>query len=327
LAVCINGAATGQTSGFFRPFGEMDTKFEEPRIEEEALLKLGEFTPVERPINPDEYVLGPGDVLGVNIVTAENLLFTLRVNPTGDLLIPTVGIVRVAGLTLSDAINSIREFVIKNAYRNSIVDVTLVNVRTLRVLVVGAVQDPGFVLVTAADRVTEVITEAGGLHKYADEESIKVIRPDSSVQPISLKTFLLSGDLEQNPTLREGDWVEVPFLEDYRPGSEEFTTYNESAILVTGFVKRPGAFRYFPGYTVRDYIGMAGGVLETGTVRKVEVFRSDKPMNLGFADFVRPGDTIYIPSNIKYIFFGKGSMIQIISATAAMLLTYDRLTQ
>ena len=87
------------------------------------------------------------------------------------------------------------------------------------------------------------------------------------------------------------------------------------------------AFRYFPCYTVRDYIGMAGGVLETGTVKKVEVFRSEKPMNLSFADFVKPGDTVYIPPNIKYVFFGKGSMIQIISTTVAMLLTYDRLTQ
>ena len=327
LIICTNSPAIGQTSGFFRPFGEMDTKFEEPRIEQEALLKLGEFTPVERPINPDEYVLGPGDVIGINIVTAENLLFTLRVNPTGDLLIPTVGIVKVTGFTLSDAIKSIREFVIKNAYRNSVVDVTLVNVRTFRSLVVGAVQDPGFVLVTAADRVTEVISEAGGLHKYADEESVEVIRADGSVQPISLKTFLLFGDLEQNPMLQEGDRVEVPFLKEYRPGAEEFTTYNESAVLVTGFVKKPGAFRYFPGYTVRDYIGMAGGVLETGTVKKVEVFRSEKPMNLSFADFVKPGDTVYIPPNIKYVFFGKGSMIQIISTTVAMLLTYDRLTQ
>ncbi len=50
-------------------------------------------------------------------------------------------------------------------------------------------------------------------------------------------------------------------------------------------------------------------------------------MNLSFADFVKPGDTVYIPPNIKYVFFGKGSMIQIISTTVAMLLTYDRLTQ
>lgn len=325
LHLFLSGFLSAQPSGYFRPFGEMDTMFEEPRIEEKDLTRLVGFTPVEKPVDPDKYILGPGDVLGINIITGENLLFILRVNPTGDLLIPTVGIVTVAELTLSEAIESVRNFVWENAYPNSRVDLTLVDIRSFRVLVVGAIQEPGFVTITAVDRLTEVLEEAAGLHKYADEENIKIIRNGRDNQRVSLKTFLLDGDLSNNPTFQEGDYVEVPFLESYQPGAWEFTTFNESAVLITGFVKRPGAFRYFPAYTIRDYIGMAGGVLETGNIKKVKIHRYNKEINLGYNDFVKPGDTIYVPSNLRYVFFGKGSMIQIISATIALILTYDRL--
>ena len=319
--------ARAQGSGYFRAFGEMDTKFEEPRIEGPDLKALGEFTPIERPVDADSYILGPGDILGINIATTENLLLTLRVNPTGDLLIPSVGILRVAGLTLSDAIEFIKRFVTENAYRNSLVDVTLVDVRRFRILVVGGVQRPGFVTVTTTDRLTEVISEAAGLHKYSDEENIRIVRAGGDNEYVSLKAFLLDGDLANNPTFREGDHVEVPFLESYGPGAREFVTLNESAVLVTGFVNRPGAFRYFPGYTVRDYLGMAGGVQETGSTKNVSLHRSNKEIDIGFDDFVRPGDIIYIPPNVRYVLFGKGSMVQIVSTTVALLLTYDRLTR
>ena len=322
--ITITGA---QTSGFFRPFGEMDTKFEEPRIEDTLPKSLDEFTPIERPIDPESYILGPGDVLGVNIVITESYTYTLRVNPTGELLIPSVGILTVSGLSLAAAVDSIKNFISPNVGPVSFVDVTLVDVRQFLILVVGGVQDPGFVTITPADRLTDVITEAGGLHKYGDEEEIKVIRINGDIEHVSLKKFLLEGDLENNPTFQEGDYIEVPFQTNYKMGADDFTTFNESAVLVTGFVKRPGAFRYFPGYTVRDYIGMAGGVLETGTINRVTLYRSGEKQDAEFNEFAKPGDTLYIPSNFRYVFFGRGSMFQIISASVALLLTYDRLTK
>lgn len=320
--------AQPETSPRWRPFGEIETEFLELTIEEAKLPKyMEEFTPVEGPIDPDSYVLGPGDLLGISILTGENLTFVLRIGPTGDLLIPSVGIVKVAGLTLAEGIDHIRKSVTQNTYRNSVVDVTLINVRRFRLLTLGGVREPGFITATATDRLTEVISSAGGLHKYADEEKIKLVRASGQTEYVSLRAFLVDGSLADNPTFQEGDRIEVPFLEAYEHSAEESITYNESAILVTGFVNKPGAYRYFPGYTVRDYIGMAGGVEEMGSQKKVSVYRSNTVIHAEFGDPVEPGDTVYIPQNIRYVLFGRSSMLQVVAAAVAVLLTYQRLLE
>ena len=311
-----------QSSGYFRPFGEMDTKFEEPKIDTEDVLDIEEFIPLENPLVPDKYILGPGDVLGINIITTQNLLFRSQVNPTGDILIPTVGIVNVAGLTLSHSIELIRNYIIENVYLNSVVVVSLVNIRSFRLLIVGAIQHPGFVTVTPIDRLTDAISLANGLHKYADEEKIKIIRSNGASETISIKSFLLQGNLKNNPSFREGDQIEVPFLDNFQPQAESFTTFNESAILITGFVKRPGAFRYFPGYPVRDYIAMAGGVLETGTNKKFILYRNNEKFKLGFGDLVKPGDQIIVQENIKSKLLGNVSFVQALSSLLTIYLTY-----
>lgn len=327
VALAQNQSQT-QTSPRWRPFGEIETELLEPAIKEPRLPKyLEEFTSLEIPVDPDSYILGPGDLLGISIITGENSTLFLRIGPTGDLLIPAVGIVKVAGLTLASAATVIREYVTEQVYRNSKVDVTLVDVRTFKILAVGAVREPGFVTVASTDRLTEAIAEAGGLHKYANEEKIKVVRSNGSTERVSLKSFLLDGDLVNNPTFQEGDRIEVPFKETYRGGAEETMTFNESAILVTGFVTRPGAYRYFPGYTVRDYIGMAGGVDETGSIRKVDVFRSNREVEIGLNDFVAPGDTINIRQNLRYLLFGRTSVFQLVAASVALLVTYQRLLE
>lgn len=109
------------------------------------------------------------------------------------------------------------------------------------------------------DRLTEIVEEAGDSDRYADEERIQVTRSGSSqTETVSLKEFLMEGDVTQNPTFREDDRIEVPFLPGYSQEAEEFVTYNKNAVFVTGFVKYPGAFRYFPGYSVSDYIAWPG---------------------------------------------------------------------
>ncbi|MFQ6675260.1 MAG: SLBB domain-containing protein [Fidelibacterota bacterium] len=323
LIVLSWGVVWAQTSSRFRPFGEEETEFKEPVIEELGPEKLEEIVPIERPIDPDSYVLGPGDILGVNIIATESLTFNVKVNPTGDVLIPSVGIIRVAGMPLSESVEVIRNYIKERVYRKSAVDVTLSGLRRFRILVVGAVQEPGFVIATPVDRLTEVVEQAGGLHRYADEEHIRVTGSGGTeTATVSLRRFLMDGDLTQNPTFREDDRIEVPFLPGHSQETEEFVTYNKNAVFVTGFVKYPGAFRYFPGYSVSDYIGMAGGVLDSGSQRRVDVFRSSQRIDIGFEDYTRPGDTIFVPENLRSRLLGDTSIIQTLSTVASVYLLY-----
>ncbi len=318
--------AQRETSPQWRPFGEIETEFLEQTVVEVKIPDhLQEFTSVEKAIDPDAYVIGPGDLLGISIITGENMTFILRVSPTGDLLIPGVGIHNVAGLSLSETIARTEDFVREQAYRNSEVDVILVDIRRFKLLTTGAVREPGFVTISPTDRLTDAIDEAGGLHKYADEESIRVVRADGTTEHFSLRPFLLEGDLGSNPTLLEGDRIEVPFREEFRNDVEASVTYNESAVLVTGFVVRPGPYHYFPGYTVRDYVGLAGGVEERGSIRSIDVNRPDQVVDVKYDDLAEPGDIIYVPQNIRYFLFGPSSMFQVAGVVLGVVFTYQRL--
>ena len=87
----------------------------------------------------------------------ENLTLPLNVTPTGDVFIPSVGVVNVSGLTLSNGINKIKEYILNNAYPNAKVSVALVNIRNFQIQVIGAVNKPGFVRTTAVDRLDRII--------------------------------------------------------------------------------------------------------------------------------------------------------------------------
>ena len=73
---------------------------------------------LESAISPDKYILGPGDELGISIIMGENLTLPTKVTPTGDLFIPSVGLVNVSGQTLDEARKKIKAFIIENAFPN-----------------------------------------------------------------------------------------------------------------------------------------------------------------------------------------------------------------
>ena len=69
---------------------------------------------MERAVSPDRYIMGPGDELGLSIIMGESLTLPVKVTPTGDIFIPSVGLVNVAGLSLSSARSKIKNFIQKN---------------------------------------------------------------------------------------------------------------------------------------------------------------------------------------------------------------------
>jgi protein involved in polysaccharide export with SLBB domain len=227
-----------------RLYGQFDARAEEqPSLEITSTDLRYEGIPLERQIDPDVYRLGPGDQLGIDIVATENFLFTVTVTPAGDILVPTVGIIPVAGMTLSQVRDKIKTEV-EQQYRNARVSVTLLQIRRFLIQVQGAVQKPGFATVTPLDRLTTALEQLGGLHKYAAEEQVVIKHADGTETPISLKEFLLTGDLTHNPTLEEGDVVIIPFTNGFQSHRDQYTTLRETAVMVTGFVRYPGSYRY-----------------------------------------------------------------------------------
>ena len=304
-------------------FGQTDTRVQaktfQDKNKESTLIRPTVI--LENTVDSKSYIVGPGDIFGVNINAIEKMFFSLAVGPAGDLLIPGVGSVSISGLNLETSIKYANERVSKT-YKNAEVDVALLDLKSYKILVYGAVNNSGFAEIKATSRLSTAIDRLGGLHRYADEDKIVIITEDGEAKNISIKKYLNGGDLNHNPPLNEGDKIFVPFLKSHKKQMENYTTYKKVPVLVTGFVKKPGAINYFPGYNAKDYIGLAGGVNEMGNVKKAYLIRDEIRTNIDDNKIIIPGDHIIIPEGTFAVLFGKNSFLQNLTALFSIISTY-----
>ncbi len=206
LIFTLMSVITAQTYGRFGRGQELTSQ-----QEMQVLESFKETFALEKVIDPANYILGPGDVLGLNILTSQNITWSLTITPTGDLFIPSVGIIQVAGISLKEATVKVRNFIITQAYPNSKVTLALINIRQFKVQVSGAVNQPGFVTITPVDRLSDVIKEAGGFHQFAQEYNIIIYRKEQTPIIIDYFKYWHNGDLAHDPTFLEGDVIQIPF--------------------------------------------------------------------------------------------------------------------
>ena len=130
-------------------FGRFENRAKEKTVIELEPKKLEIIPPVlEQVIDPNEYIVGPGDIFGVNIDAMENMYFNITVGPTGDLLIPGVGSENISGLILIKCIDILKHR-INETFQNARIDISLINIRTFKVQIIGAVNNPGFAKISA----------------------------------------------------------------------------------------------------------------------------------------------------------------------------------
>ena len=121
----------------------------------------------------------------------------------------------------------------------------------------------------------------------------------------------------------EGDKIEVPFDESLEDLKSELLNLTGENVLVTGFVNRPGIHGFNPGYTVRDYIGLSGGIHINGSMRGIELIRDDKNIFKGDKDqIVMPGDNLNINPSFRYRMFGNYNIMQMITSFMSIYLSY-----
>jgi len=293
--------------------------------------------PLEGEIDPDKYLLGPGDQLHVVVSSMENKLFpgheydlfnaeTIEyyefIGPAGELSLPSIGEFDTKGKTYKQISDEIRLASYSSSYKKIKTTVRLASIRTFKIQVLGAVEYPGYVVMTPISRVMDGIKKTKGVQKYGSNEIIFLER-DGVKQKLNPKDFLLHGDLSQNPTLMAGDKIIIPFIESKKSEDTNFTEYKTSQIIVHGFVRRPRGFSYVPGYKASDYIAMVGGVLNIGNERNTVIYRADgSEIQDAFDEYVEPGDVVFVPESFRSRFFGNISLLQTATAIATLYLTY-----
>ncbi|MBI5472965.1 MAG: SLBB domain-containing protein [Ignavibacteriae bacterium] len=219
--------------------------------------------PVDAPVNPSEYFVGPGDVLALNIWSSAPQSLQLTVTPEATLLIPSVGAVDVADGTLEAVKKKVANLVGKK-YPNSEITLTLMAPRKIVVQVTGEVYNEGKHELNALQRVDNLIALANeppsGLRDADVYKQVMQTRLASSLRNIIIQRknglrlradvikYMATGLGKYNPYLREGDQILVPRKYEM-----------VLAIGVSGGVRKPGGFEFVPGDSLSDLIGMGFG--------------------------------------------------------------------
>lgn len=244
------------------------------------------------------------------------------VDPTGILIVPKIGPINVLGKTLAGIERELNDKK-GNIYKEGTISISLIRVRQFKVFVYGAVNNPKFVKMSPVSRLLDAVNGSGGIQKYADSDQLYLIR-DGEKKKIFLKEFLLNGDLNNNPILKDGDKVYVPFLSIDKETQKNLTEYDRNRIIITGFIRGPKVLNYLPGYSVKDYIALSGGVLDIGSAKRAKIIRSNGDViHFAYDKLVEPGDIIEIPESMASILFGNTGLVQALTSIATLILAYQ----
>ncbi|MBB1275926.1 SLBB domain-containing protein [Pseudoalteromonas sp. SR43-3] len=232
------------------------------------------FMPSENTAVPDTYMVGPGDQLRINFYGKESDSFDVTVDREGRISIPDLSPVEVAGLTFSE----VKEL-IKVKVEQEVIGIkafiSLGQLRSMRILVLGEAYKPGSYSVSSLTTVTHALFVSGGVSEIASLRNIQVKRAGKTVANFDLYDLLIKGDSSNDIVLKPGDVVFVPPV-----GAQ---------VTVDGLVKRPAIFELQKGETAKELLTMAGGLKAGAYARNavVERFNFDRKEVLS-VDFTKP---------------------------------------
>ena len=146
---------------------------------QDKLVRLPEAFIIETQIDPQSYILGPGDKIGLSIITSSNMAYILTITPSGKLWIPDIGPIHISGNNIPDAEIKVAKYIHENRFKTADISLVLLNIRQFKIQVIGAVNSPGIINVSSIERLTDAIRKLGGLHKLADEDNISIQRVNS----------------------------------------------------------------------------------------------------------------------------------------------------
>lgn len=250
------------------------------------------FEPNMNIATPQNYVLGPGDAVIIDIYGASQKTVNATVSPDGDVTIEGYGPIQVSGLTVSQANARLRSQLGKR-YSSSKVRLTLGQTRTITVNVMGEVALPGTYTLSAFASVFHALYMAGGTSDIGTLRNIKVYRRNRLVSTVDIYDYILNGKLAGNVRLADGDVITV---EPY-----------DCLVSITGKVKRPMYYEMKKTESVGTLLKYAGGFTGDAYKKSVRIVRKTgreySVYNVGEFDMstfrVADGDSVSVDSIIQ----------------------------
>lgn len=224
------------------------------------------FEPNENQATPENYRLGPGDEVIIDIWGENERSLREEISPEGNIMVEQVGPVYLNGLTIKEANAKLRG-VFGQIYAGvsgdspaSEVRVTLGRLRTIQVNVMGEVEMPGTYRLSSFATVFHALYQAGGVTDIGTLRNIRVLRSGREVASVDIYKYLFHGDSKDDIRLEEGDIVLVPSY--------------DLLVEVTGCVKRPMRYEMEAGEPLSQLLAYAGGFTGDAYGREVRVVRT-----------------------------------------------------
>lgn len=207
------------------------------------------FEPSENLATPQNYRLGPGDEVIIDIWGTSEDHLRQTISPEGSIMISQIGPVYLNGMTISDASNHIKNsFSRKYAgmeEADTDIQVTLGQVRTIQVDILGEVATPGTFRMSPFSSVFHALYRAGGINDIGSLRNIQVLRNNRKIAGVDIYEYLFDGKTNGNIRLQEGDVIIVP-------------PYDQ-LVNIDGNVKRPMYYEIKPDETIKTLLEYAGG--------------------------------------------------------------------
>lgn len=221
------------------------------------------FEPNINAATPEDYVLGPGDEVIIDIWGASEANITQKISPEGHIIIPQVGRVVLSGLTIKEASGKLKSSLgkIYSSLRSggSSMSVSLGNVRTIQVNVMGEVNNPGTFRLSSFTTLFNALYAAGGVTEIGSLRNVRIMRGSELFAEVDIYQYLFDGKLDLNVPLKEGDVIIVP------PYS--------AIVEIQGAVKRAQRYEVKEGEPVGKLIDYAGGFTGKAWSKEVGVER------------------------------------------------------
>lgn len=223
------------------------------------------FEPSANLATPENYRLGPGDEVIIDIWGASENTIRQSISPEGNIQVSGLGPVHLNGMTIKEANSYLQgEFAkiyagISGDQPSSQIKLTLGDIRTIQINVMGEVAVPGTYRLSAFSTVFHALYRAGGVNNIGTLRSIQVVRAGKVIADLDVYQIIMSGKLTDDIRLQEGDFILVkPY---------------EALVQIEGKVKRPMYYEMKPTETVATILKYAGGFTGDAYKKAVRLIR------------------------------------------------------
>jgi protein involved in polysaccharide export with SLBB domain len=214
------------------------------------------LTATEGNVDPNEYIVGPGDKIFISIGGIEEIAINVIINQEGFLYLPKVGGVDLRKTTLQSAKDKITN-AINKYYKNVDIFISLTDFRKIKVNLLGDVKKPSSYILPGNARLIDLIGNSSGLNPTSNYRNIRITSKDGDIKEFDLIKFLRFGDRTSNPMLNEGDIILIDKV--------------DRLVFISGLVKYPGSYEYKDGESAAELIRIAGGLLSNARPDTIEI--------------------------------------------------------